>query len=133
MSKIKKKLKEEKGSMTLEFLMVMPYYFFFFLLLWQAVASGITFMNVQSAVNEAAKTYSVTGDEVKAFDVAQDAVGFSDMMYFENFSILPTSGKEFVAKIEVKHGLVFIPKEWRDTIEPFKLDLDLEVASRMIK
>ncbi|HHW38076.1 MAG TPA: pilus assembly protein [Bacillales bacterium] len=131
MSKIKKKLKEEKGSMTLEFLMVMPYYFFFFLLLWQAVASGITFMNVQSAVNEAAKTYSVTGDTDKAFEVAQNAIGFSDIMYFENFSILPKSSKEFVAKIEVKHGLVFIPKEWRNTIQPF--DIDLEVASRMIR
>ncbi|WP_077210655.1 hypothetical protein [Bacillus dakarensis] len=132
MSKLKKKLKEEKGSMTLEFLMVMPYYLFFFLLLWQAVASGITFMKTQSAVNEAAKIYSVTGERDEAYNAAKAAIGVSDIMSFEDLVIPPHgTSKEFTAVIKVDHWFVFIPKEWGNIGKP--IDIDLEVASRMIK
>jgi hypothetical protein len=113
MLQMKKRIQEEKGSFTLEFLMVLPYYLFFLLIIWQAVASGITIMQAQSAVNEAAKVYSVTGNDVEAEKVAEEVIGNSDIMDFEEFTIPPHSGKEFVAEVKLKHGLVFIPKEWR--------------------
>lgn len=113
MLQMKKRICEEKGSFTLEFLMVFPYYLFFFLILWQAVASGITIMQAQSAVNEAAKLYSITNDEDEARTVAEKIIGHSDIMTFENFDIPPHSGKEFVAEVKLRHGLVFVPKEWR--------------------
>lgn len=126
----KEKLQNEKGSITLEFLTVLPYYFFFFLLLWQAVASGITIMQAQSAVNEAAKIYSITEIESDARDEVEKAIGSSDIMTFERFNITSSGGKEFVAEVELKHGLVFVPKEWRkDTSLPLKLS----ATSRVIK
>lgn len=113
MLQVKERILEEKGSFTLEFLMVFPYYLFFFLILWQAVASGITIMQAQSAVNEAAKLYSITNDEDEARAVAEKIIGHSDIMTFENFDIPSYSGKEFVAEVKLSHGLVFVPKEWR--------------------
>lgn len=113
MLQIRKRIQEEKGSATLEFLMVMPYYLFFFLILWQAVASGLTILQAQSAVNEAAKIYAITESEYEAREAAKDAIGFSDIMTFEDFDIPVQSGKEFVAEVKLKHGLVFVPKEWR--------------------
>lgn len=113
MLQIKKRIQEEKGSFTLEFLMVMPYYLFFMLLLWQAVASGITIMQAQSAVNEGAKIYSMTKSESEAREVVRDMIGHSDIMSYENFDVSP-AGKEFVAEVKLKHGLVFVPKEWRN-------------------
>lgn len=115
MLQIKKRIQEEKGSFTLEFLMVMPYYLFFMLLLWQAVASGITIMQAQSAVNEAAKIYSITKNESEASAAAENIIGHSDIMSFVNLDVSP-SGKEFVAEVKLRHGLVFVPKEWRNTV-----------------
>ncbi|WP_137744505.1 TadE/TadG family type IV pilus assembly protein [Robertmurraya siralis] len=114
MLQLRKKIQEEKGSATLEFIMVMPYYLFFMLLLWQAVASGITIMQAQSAVNEAAKIYAVTKNEFEAKEVAENIIGHSDIMTFEQFHVPPHSGKEFTAEVKLKHGLVFVPKEWRN-------------------
>ncbi|WP_066300888.1 TadE/TadG family type IV pilus assembly protein [Bacillus sp. FJAT-29937] len=128
----KKMLREEKGSMTLEFLMVLPYYFFFFLLLWQVVASGITFMKAQSAVNEAAKVYSITADIDEAKIKAKEILGSSDMMTFKDFYIDPPhSSDDFKATIEFDHGFVFIPKQWRKdaAIE----NISLNVHSKVIK
>lgn len=112
MLQIKKRIQEEKGSFTLEFIMVMPYYLFLLLILWQAVASGITIMQAQSAVNEAAKIYSMTSDIEDAEIVAEKIIGHSDIMTFEDFGV-SSSGKEFVAEVKLTHGLVFVPKEWR--------------------
>ncbi|MBP2241758.1 hypothetical protein J2Z40_002330 [Cytobacillus eiseniae] len=114
MFQIKERIREEKGSFTLEFLMVLPYYLFFFLLLWQAVASGMTIMQAQSAVNEAAKIYAITERIDEARDAAKTAIGHSDIMTFDDFDIPPHPGsKEFVAEVKLTHGLVFVPKEWR--------------------
>ncbi|MBT2691245.1 pilus assembly protein [Bacillus sp. ISL-47] len=130
MSNLKKKLQEEKGSMTLEFLTVMPYYFFFFLLLWQAVASGLTMMKAQSAVNEAAKYYAVTEEYSEAYSIASDAIGVSDIMTFQGFDIHTGFNGEFEAVIQLRHGLVFVPKEWRNKAS---INFTHKVNSRVIK
>lgn len=73
-------------------------------------------MQAQSAVNEAAKIYAVTEKEEEARRVAENAIGYSDIMTFEAFEIPDHPGsKEFVAEVKLKHGLVFVPKEWRKT------------------
>ena len=123
-------LDNEKGSATLEFLMVLPYYFLFFLLLWQAVASGLTFMKAQSAVNQAAKIYSVTNDENQAASAAREAIGASEMMTYQNLSISNNYDNTFNAKIELRHGFVFIPKEWRNRAS---VTLTQSVSGRVIK
>ena len=35
-----KGVRNERGSLSIEFLGILPFYFLFFLLLWQVVASG---------------------------------------------------------------------------------------------
>lgn len=113
MWRMKQKLNNEKGSFTLEFLTVIPYYFFFFLLLWQAVASGFAVLNAQSAVNEAAKVYAVTGSVIEARDAAQDALGSGDIIEYRDFYPVSTGPRTFEAVLEVRHGLVFVPADWR--------------------
>lgn len=131
MPKIREIAKEEKGSVSLEFLTVLPYYLFFFLILWQVVASGLTFMKAQSAVNEAAKVYSVTSDTVKAKEIAEDILGYSDIMQFKEFKIKPGSAaREFEAELTYEHGLIFIPKDWR---KKATLTFTQSVDSRVIK
>lgn len=116
--------------MTLEFLVVVPLYLMLFLLLWQAVASGITIMQAQSAVNEAAKIYSLTGIESDARLAVQNAIGTSDIMKYEDFTITPLGGNEFVAEVKLTHGLVFVPKEWRNRAS---IPLEHTATSRVIK
>lgn len=131
MLRTRKVLREERGSMTLEFLMVLPYYLFFFLILWQVVASGLTFLKAQSAVNEAAKVYAVTSDLLQAKDKAKDILGFSDMMSYKNFKIDPPNATDdFEAIIEFDHGFVFVPKQWRKQASE---SFTLSVNSRVIK
>lgn len=130
MSKLTKKLREEKGSMTLEFLMVLPYYLLFFLILWQAVASGIAIMKTQSAVNEAAKLYALTEDRSEAENLAKKELGSSDIMAFRGFDIILHSKGEFEAVLEIDHGLVFIPNKWRSKAS---VEFAHSVNSKVIK
>jgi hypothetical protein len=113
MSRLRKKLREEKGSMTIEFLMVFPYYLFFFLLLWQAVASGITVMKAQSAVNEAAKLYAIKEDVGQSKTLAAAEVGNNDIMEYRDLNVYSQPDGSFEAVLDVRHGLVFVPEKWR--------------------
>ena len=117
--------------MTLEFLMVFPYYLFFFLILWQVVASGLTFMKAQSAVNEAAKVYSITSNLTEAKNKASEILGSNDMMAYKNFEVEPPGATEdFKAIIEFEHGFVFIPKQWRQNTA---ITIPLSVHGKVIK
>lgn len=128
----KKMLREERGSMTLEFLMVFPYYLFFFLILWQVVVSGITFMKAQSAVNEAAKVYSITADIDEARDKAKEIIGSSDIITIQKFYIDPPKPTDdFQAIIEFNHSLVFIPTDWRKHFG--SKDFSFNAHSKVIK
>lgn len=131
---VRKRIREEKGSATFEFLMVMPYYLFFFLFLWQAVASGLTILQAQSAANEAAKIYAVTKNQTEALEYAKEAIGDSEIMKFIDFDINPIEGETdpriFEATVTLEHGLVFVPEEWRREVS---VNLSRSAAGREIE
>ncbi|GIP41195.1 hypothetical protein J31TS4_44750 [Paenibacillus sp. J31TS4] len=107
-----KRISDEKGAVSIEFLGVLPYFFLFFLLLWQAVASGYAVVTARSAANEAAKVYAMTKSQTEAEAMARTIIGGSENLQFQHLSISP-SGKSFELKLETSHGIVFIPEAWR--------------------
>lgn len=121
----------EKGSITLEFLGVLPYFFLFFLMLWQAVSSGYAVMTAQSAVNEAAKICAVGKPESDAESAASNIVGSSNLLRMTGLDCTqPDSGGNFEAVIRVSHGLIFIPAQWRDRAS---IAFTHRTSSRVIK
>ena len=61
-----KSIRNEKGSMSIEFLGILPFYFLFFLLLWQVVASGYAVLSLKSAANDGAQVYALTKSHSEA-------------------------------------------------------------------
>ncbi|WP_133578877.1 TadE family protein [Aureibacillus halotolerans] len=49
---------KENGSISIEFLGILPIFLLFVALFWQFLVTGFALMTVQSAVNEAAMVYS---------------------------------------------------------------------------
>ncbi|MEI5907460.1 pilus assembly protein [Bacillus spongiae] len=114
MRKFLKKIKNEKGALTFEFLGILPFFFMFFLLLWQVVASGYAIYTVKTAVNEGAKSYSATKDVLEAENTVKKAIGTSNVITYDEMSIIPDVNGKFELIVKVEHPLVFIPKQWKD-------------------
>ena len=60
---LKQRLKNEKGSASIEFLGMVPYVFLLMVMSWQMVIGAFAYITVQSAANEAAKVYATTSNE----------------------------------------------------------------------
>lgn len=105
-------LRNEKGSVSIEFLGVLPYFFLFFLLLWQVVGSGYAVVKARAAVNEAGKVYAMTKDLSQAEQTARKMIGNSDNLRFQSLQ-LSGGANDFQLVLESSHGLVFIPTQWR--------------------
>ncbi|MBW3110723.1 MULTISPECIES: pilus assembly protein [Bacillaceae] len=115
MRKYFKKVNNEKGALTFEFLGILPFFFMFFLLLWQVVASGYAIYTVKTAVNEGAKSYSATKDALEAENTVKKAIGASNVITYDGMSITtPDVNGKFEINVKVEHPLVFIPKQWKD-------------------
>ena len=70
----KRAVSEEEGSATLEFLGMVPLVFMVMMIAWQFVVGVHGVIVAQSAVNEAAKVYSITGEWTEARAAAQSTV-----------------------------------------------------------
>ncbi|WP_175986544.1 pilus assembly protein [Bacillus sp. Marseille-Q1617] len=116
MSKLfSKRMKNENGALTFEFLGILPFFFMFFLLLWQVVATGYAVYTVKTAVNEGAKTYSATKDSIEAENTVKNALGSSSVISYKGVTISPMDANgKFEMNVSVDHPLVFIPKQWKD-------------------
>ncbi|WP_269919553.1 pilus assembly protein [Caldifermentibacillus hisashii] len=137
MMKREKRLKNEEGAISFEFLGILPFYFMLFLLLWQVVASGYALMTAKTAANEAAKVFALEEDELKAENKAKEVIGKSSVLLLEKFEVVPVSsdptmpvGEDFKVKMDLKHQLVFVPKEWKKTTA---IDFKEETASRVMR
>ncbi|MGV3464074.1 MAG: pilus assembly protein [Heyndrickxia sp.] len=109
-------LKNEDGALSLEFLGILPLFFLLFLLLWQVVASGYAVFAAKTAVNEAAKTYSLTGNINEAQDKAREMIGDGSLLKYKALNPVPSDSSlpgEFTLKLEVEHYLVFLPDKWK--------------------
>lgn len=113
---VKKFLKDDRGSVTLEFLGMIPYYLLFFLILFQAIISAYSYMSAQSAVNEAAKVYAVTQSESEAQEVAERVTGTGSAVQMTNLSVTERGDGYFDAEVRADHSIVLIPSQWRDSL-----------------
>ena len=117
------KLKNERGSLSIEFLGILPFYFLFFLLLWQVVASGYAVIHLKSVASDAAKLYAVSEDYYETKDLIDGAIGDSELLKNHTFEIRRDiyNPALFVIEIEADHSLVFLPANFKEKV-PIKLD-----------
>lgn len=114
--KIPRHVKNEKGSLSIEFLGILPFYFLFFLILWQVVASGYALMTLKSAANDGASVYSMTNDVNEARQTVKDSIGSGSVLSFDDLVVTSTSGSgNFKVTVKGTHPLIFIPKKWKDS------------------
>lgn len=119
----KNKIKNERGSLSIEFLGILPFYFLFFLLLWQVVASGYAVIHLKSVASDAAKVYAVSEDYYETKDLIDKAIGNSELLKNHTFEIRKDiyNPALFVITIEANHSLVFLPGDFKQKV-PIKLD-----------
>ncbi|RLL46507.1 pilus assembly protein [Oceanobacillus piezotolerans] len=109
--------KNENGSLSIEFIGLLPFFFILFLAFWQIIGSGASLLLAQNAVNESAKVYSVTANVTEAENTLQSVIGSSTILSYEDFNITQDSEGNFTVSITGKHGIVFGPPSWRDVFE----------------
>ena len=119
----KHKIKNERGSLSIEFLGILPFYFLFFLLLWQVVASGYAIIHLKSVASDAAKIYAASEDYYETKDLIDEAIGDSELLKNHTFEIRKDiyNPALFVITLEANHSLVFLPGEFKQKV-PIKLD-----------
>lgn len=103
-----KKMMNEEGSATIEFLGVVPLVFTVMMVAWQFIAGFHGLLIAESAASEAAKVYSVTADAGEATAAAQNIVDAGGS--YISFAGAPISGtNEFTAAVNVQIDFVFLP------------------------
>lgn len=109
----KKIVKNERGSLSIEFLGILPLYFLLFLLLWQVVASGYAVISLKAAASDAAQVYAVSEDYNEAKEVIDRSLGGSSILQNHQLSVLAVPGNSelFEIKITANHPLVFLPDQ----------------------
>lgn len=125
-----KSIRNERGSMSIEFIGILPFYFLFFLLLWQVVASGYAVLSLKSAANDGAQVYALTGSYSEAVDAVNESIGDSSLI--TNPLVTVTSGGGdglFDFKISARHPLVFIPEKWKSTMS---VAIDSKAAGKVM-
>lgn len=112
----RKLIKEERGSLSIEFLGILPLYFLLFLLLWQVVASGYAVMSLKATASDAAQVYAVSEDYDETKEVIDQALAGSSILQNYQFDIQNVHGSAelFEIKITARHPLVFLPDSIAD-------------------
>ena len=105
----KRAVSEEEGSATLEFLGMVPLVFMVMMIAWQFVVGVHGVIVAQSAVNEAAKVYSITGEWTEARAAAQSTVNPISYLQLKSADTAMTGDSQFNAKVSVDINLVFLP------------------------
>jgi hypothetical protein len=110
MLNIIKKVKNEEGSSTIEFLGILPLVFIVLMIMWQLIVSVQAVIVAQSAANEAAKVYSVTENSSEAEAAASKIVSAGgSYLTFQGASGM--NSKDFTATVNVNIDFVFLPEK----------------------
>ncbi|MCG7344239.1 pilus assembly protein [Sporosarcina sp. ACRSL] len=122
-----KSIRNERGSMSIEFLGILPFYFLFFILLWQVVASGYAVLCLKTAANDGAQAYALSGSYSDAVNAVNKSIGKSSVLIIDSVEVCqnndteycnpPSKDSLFDLKISASHPLEVIPKKWRPTID----------------
>lgn len=124
----------EKGSMTVEFIGVLPLIFLIMLICWQFLVGVYGVITAQAAANEAAKVYAITRDSGEALDAARTIVNAAGGgIGYVSGSI--DSGNYFTARVSVAVDLIFIPDWIRKNMDPDDkvITFEREITSRVIR
>ncbi|WP_217589266.1 TadE/TadG family type IV pilus assembly protein [Lentibacillus saliphilus] len=103
----------EDGSATIEFLGIVPIVLIILMVVVQFVVGIHGVIVAQSAVNEYASVYAVTGDTADADATAQKILDTASYVS-GNLSVSNTGGKNFTADINVNISLIFFPEKLRE-------------------
>ncbi|MFD2442557.1 pilus assembly protein [Bacillus sp. CGMCC 1.16607] len=114
MKRRKQRWLNEKGSISIEFLGILPFFFLFFLILWQVVASGYSVFVAKTAVNNAAKIYAATNDITKAVDEAKESLGTNKIIVYKDLHTNYLGNGKFEMVLSTDHFLSFVPDKWKD-------------------
>lgn len=124
-----KSIRNERGSMSIEFIGILPFYFLFFLLLWQVVASGYAVLSLKSAANDGAQVYALTGEYSDAVDAVNESIGNSSLLTNVTVAYPTENNGLFEFKISARHPLVFIPEKWKTTMS---VAIDSKAAGKVM-
>jgi len=129
-------LKNEKGSVTVEFIGILPFVFLILLILWQFLTGVYAVIIAQSAANEAAKVYSITGNSSEAMKAASEIVNSAGggISYADGNSSISKDGDYFVASIGVNLDLFFLPDFIKQNMEEKDrvISLSRELRGRVV-
>ncbi|WP_421617149.1 TadE family protein [Brevibacillus sp. TJ4] len=130
-------LKNEKGSVTVEFIGILPFVFLILLILWQFLTGVYAVIIAQSAANEAAKVYAVTRNTDEAMNAARHIVSSAGagISYDSGRSLISYDGSYFTARIGVDLDLFFIPDFIKQNMaeEDKVISLGREVRGRVMR
>ncbi|GEL76472.1 TadE/TadG family type IV pilus assembly protein [Tenuibacillus multivorans] len=132
-----KKVKNENGSATIEFLGILPLAFVLLMIFIQFIVSVNGYLVAQSAANEYAKVYSVTEEHDEA-KLAAEQIFDSTGSYLTNEDIdnshdeSGTHLKEFKVQINFSIDLIFLPEEILGATVP-SITSTVEASSRVIE
>lgn len=131
--RLKKIVSNEKGSVTVEFIAILPFVFLIMLICWQFLVGVYGVIISQSAANEAAKVYAITGNSGEAMQAAKnvvDAAGGS--ITFNSGDITGEGNGYFTAKVGVQMELEFLPDWLYIKEEDRYISFDREMKSRVM-
>ncbi|GEN44519.1 TadE/TadG family type IV pilus assembly protein [Alkalibacillus haloalkaliphilus] len=109
--KIKSLVRNDKGSVTIEFLGIIPLVLILLAVLIQFIVGVNGYLVAQSAANEYAKVYSVTQSSTEASSAANRILTSTGDYLEGSVSSLNVTGKNFDADINVSISLIFLPDE----------------------
>ncbi|GGK08619.1 hypothetical protein GCM10007063_33790 [Lentibacillus kapialis] len=112
LQKIKRKMKIEDGSATIEFIGILPLALLLLMIIWQFIVGINGVVVTQSAANEYAKVYSITQNNGEATQAANKILSTTGN-YLQNQDVSGSNlgSKEFTAKASANIRLVFLPSE----------------------
>lgn len=130
--KIRKKLANEEGSATIEFLAMVPLVLLIMMIFWQFLVAGYAVIISQSALNEAAKTYATSSGDIgqansAASEFISKAGGNLDFVSVEESY---RNGNNFGLTLHVNLELIFIPDKYVGSLP--KVSFEKSVSGRVM-
>lgn len=127
-----KKLKNERGSATIEFLAMVPLVLLLLMIFFQFLVAGYAVMVAQSAVNEAAKVYSTTSNLSEANDAARDLIqSAGGNLDFKEVVPKSRDGNNFELTLNVDLNLIFIPEKYVGVLP--KVSFNRSISGRVME
>ncbi|AJD89498.1 hypothetical protein JMA_01810 [Jeotgalibacillus malaysiensis] len=131
MGKWLKERLDERGSMTIEFIGMVPLVFLTVMIAWQFIAGAHAVILAESAANEAAKVYSVTAEASEASSAAEQIVNAAgDHVQFTGAPISGTD--QFQAAVSVDIAFVFLPDKFFPNGKP-SFSYTADTSGKVIK